>query len=108
MCLFLLSGPSWSDIQMLLLHMPMLHCDVKPYSEEEKILKWIIIIINIIINIIIMWPSGGALMEYSEWGRWLNSISWFCIAQYHKLQMCLRGLYNLYTYDIPDLWPHIG
>jgi len=39
-----------------------------------------------------------------------NSIqfSLFCIAQYHKLRTCLRGLYNLYTYDIPDLWPHIG
>jgi len=29
-------------------------------------------------------------------------------AQYHKLENYLRGLYNLYTYDIPDLWPHIG
>jgi len=25
----------------------------------------------------------------------------FYIAQYHKLRICLRGLYNLYTYDIP-------
>jgi len=33
--------------------------------------------------------------------------SLFCIAQYHKLRICLKGLYNLYTYDIPDLWPHI-
>jgi len=32
----------------------------------------------------------------------------FCTAHSHKLQMFLRGLYNLYTYDIPDLWPHIG
>jgi len=30
----------------------------------------------------------------------------FCIAQNHKLLICLRGLYNLYTYVIPDLWPH--
>jgi len=29
-------------------------------------------------------------------------------AQYHKSQIPLRGLYNPYTYDIPDLWPHIG
>jgi len=34
--------------------------------------------------------------------------SLFCVAQYHNLQICLRGLYNLYTYDIPDLWPHTG
>uniref|UniRef100_A0A8C2WGV9 C-type lectin domain-containing protein n=1 Tax=Cyclopterus lumpus TaxID=8103 RepID=A0A8C2WGV9_CYCLU len=27
--------------------------------------------------------------------------SLFSIAQYHKLQICLRGLYNLYTHDIP-------
>jgi len=39
-----------------------------------------------------------------------NSIqfSLFCIAQYHKLQICLKGLYNLYTYDIPVPGPHIG
>jgi len=24
------------------------------------------------------------------------------------LQICPRGLYNLYTYDIPNLGPHIG
>jgi len=42
--------------------------------------------------------------------RYNSSIqfSLFCIAHYHKLQICLRGHYNLYTYDIPDLWPHIG
>uniref|UniRef100_A0A8C3AZU8 EGF-like domain-containing protein n=1 Tax=Cyclopterus lumpus TaxID=8103 RepID=A0A8C3AZU8_CYCLU len=34
--------------------------------------------------------------------------SLFCIAQYHKLQICLRGLYNLYTYDIPVPGPHIN
>jgi len=38
----------------------------------------------------------------------LIQFSLFCIAHYHKIQICLRGLYNLYTYDIPDLWPHIG
>jgi len=32
----------------------------------------------------------------------------FYIAQYHKLQICLSGLYNLYTYDIPVPEPHIG
>jgi len=39
-----------------------------------------------------------------------NSIQFssFCIAHYHKLEICLRGLYNLYTYDIPDLWPQFG
>jgi len=26
----------------------------------------------------------------------------FCKTQYHKLQICLKGLYNLYTYNIPD------
>jgi len=26
--------------------------------------------------------------------------SFFYTAQYHKLQISLRGLYNLYTYDI--------
>jgi len=26
-----------------------------------------------------------------------NSIQFICIAHFHKLQMCLRGLYNLYT-----------
>jgi len=26
-----------------------------------------------------------------------NSIQFLCIAQFHKLQICLRGLYNLYT-----------
>jgi len=34
--------------------------------------------------------------------------SLFCIAHYHKLQMCLLGLYNLYTYNIPVPEPHIG
>jgi len=36
-----------------------------------------------------------------------NSIqfSLFCTARYKKLQIPLRGLYNLYTYDYPDLWP---
>jgi len=33
--------------------------------------------------------------------------SLFCIAQYHKLQICLRGLYNLDTYHIPVPGPHI-
>jgi len=33
--------------------------------------------------------------------------SLICIAQYHEIQICLRGLYNLYTEGIPDLWPHI-
>jgi len=35
-------------------------------------------------------------------------VSLFCIAWYHKLQICLKGLYNLYTYDIPVPGPHIG
>jgi len=34
--------------------------------------------------------------------------SLFCLAQYKKFWICLKGLFNLYTYDIPDLWPHIG
>jgi len=40
----------------------------------------------------------------------INSIQFnlFYIAQYHKIQICLRGLYNLYTYDIPVPGPHIG
>jgi len=37
----------------------------------------------------------------------LIQFSLFYFAQYHKLGICLRGLYSLYTYDIPDLWPHI-
>jgi len=39
-----------------------------------------------------------------------NSIkfSLFCLAKYHKLRTPLRECYNLYSYDIPDLWPHIG
>jgi len=34
-----------------------------------------------------------------------NSIQFsiFYISQYPKLQICLRGLYSLYTNDIPDL-----
>jgi len=35
-------------------------------------------------------------------------IQLFLIAQYHKLQISLGGLYNLDTYHIPDLWPHVG
>jgi len=27
------------------------------------------------------------------------NLGYFCIAQYHKLRICLRGLYNLYTYE---------
>jgi len=26
---------------------------------------------------------------------------------HHKLKICLKGLFNLYTYNIPILWPHI-
>jgi len=37
-----------------------------------------------------------------------HQFSLFFIARYQKLQIPLRGLYNLYTYDIPDLRPHIG
>jgi len=33
---------------------------------------------------------------------WENSIQFICRAYFHKLEMCLGGLYNLYT-DIPDL-----
>jgi len=40
-----------------------------------------------------------------SWNVQFNSV---CRAKYHKLQIWLGGLYNLYTYDIPDLWPHIG
>jgi len=38
----------------------------------------------------------------------INSIqcSLFYIAQLHKLQICLKGFYNLYTYNFHDLWPH--
>jgi len=32
----------------------------------------------------------------------------FYIAQHHKLQISLKGLYSLYTYDIPVSEPHIG
>jgi len=38
----------------------------------------------------------------------LIQFSLFYKAQYHKFWMCLRGLYNLYTYDIPVPGPHIG
>jgi len=34
--------------------------------------------------------------------------SLFCIAHYQTLQICLKELYNLYTYDIPVPGPHIG
>jgi len=34
---------------------------------------------------------------------YLIQFSLFYIAQYHMLQMCLTGIYNLYKYDIPDL-----
>jgi len=39
----------------------------------------------------------------------LNKIqfSLFYEAQYHKLRICLSRLNNLYTDDIPDLWPRI-
>jgi len=37
-----------------------------------------------------------------------NSILFICIAHFHKLQIGLRVLYNLYTYDIPVPEPHIG
>jgi len=30
-----------------------------------------------------------------------NSIQIICIAHFHKLQICLRGLYNLYTSTSP-------
>jgi len=36
-----------------------------------------------------------------------NSIQFICIAHFHKLQICLGVLYNLYT-DIPVPEPHIG
>jgi len=34
---------------------------------------------------------------------WAISVVYFILHRYHKLQICLRGLFNLYTYDI--LWP---
>jgi len=37
-----------------------------------------------------------------------NTIQLFCIAQKPKSQICLRGLYNLYPYDIPVPGPHVG
>jgi len=40
--------------------------------------------------------------------RWFNSVQFILYSQYHKLQICLRGLYNLYTYNTPDLWPLVG
>jgi len=31
-----------------------------------------------------------------------NSIQFICIAHFHKLQICLRVLYNLFTFRITD------
>jgi len=40
---------------------------------------------------------------------YINSIQFILYkAHFRNLQICLRGLYNASTYDIPDLWPHIG
>jgi len=44
----------------------------------------------------------------SDWFSYTIYFSLFCTAQYHRLQICLRGLYNLYTYHIPVPGPHIG
>jgi len=38
----------------------------------------------------------------------LTQFSLFWIAQCHKLRISLRGLYNLYTYDLPLPGPHMG
>jgi len=56
-----------------------------------------------------MLPSSVRRGHVSHGGRCkMIQFKLFCIAHYHKMQVCLRGLYSLYTYDIPDLWPHIG
>jgi len=57
-------------------------------------------------------PRGTTALPFRH-GELLHVIqfiqySLFYGAQYHKLWIYLKGLYNLYTYDIPDLWPHIG
>jgi len=54
------------------------------------------------------YPTSHAYVPHFTCIHTLLQSSLFSKAQYHKLQICLRGLYNLYTYDIPDLWPPIG
>jgi len=53
-------------------------------------------------------PSTSLLVHTLDDHCLLIQFSLFYIAQYHKWLIFLRGLCNLYTYDIPDLWPHIG
>jgi len=54
-----------------------------------------------------LWPDRS--QNLIKWSPDNNQFTSFCVAQYHKLQIRLRGLYNLDTYFyILDLWPHIG
>jgi len=60
-------------------------------------------------------PTGWGVLGESNASHILHrqnicsefNFSLFYTAQYHKLQICLRGLYNLYTYDIAFPGPHI-
>jgi len=53
----------------------------------------------------ILWFRGYICINVFNVSIKLNLV--YFRAQYHKLRICLRGLYNLYTYDIPVLGPHI-
>jgi len=51
-----------------------------------------------------------AEQDSAQWVDLSSIYFQFCLfytAQYDKLWIILCGLYNLYTFDIPDLWPHI-
>jgi len=62
------------------------------------------------------WSGGRVKHMNIKLGQWkcpslvtgltFNSIQFILYSPLS--QICLRGLYSLYTYDIPDLWPHIG
>jgi len=54
------------------------------------------------------WTDDEGASEQTRSKRSISIFSLFCIAHYHKLLICPRGFYNLYTYSISDLWPHIG
>jgi len=55
-------------------------------------------------------------MGFSEQTDTVSRWYWWAVAHNNSIQfilysplsqISLRGLYNLYTHDIPDLWPHI-
>jgi len=72
------------------------------HELSVRVLWHLFCFLNVILFAII--DDDGVL---HSWDIQLYSV-YFIFTQYHKLQTPLRGLYSPYTYDLPDLWPHLG